>query len=107
MRIFISTPVTGHDEKKQREKADKVKMALSKKGWEVCNPFDIVPDVDNPTWFDYVKKDLEELAKCDAIFLCNGWRHSCGCRIENEYAEFYGKKRYFEYVELPQSYWDV
>lgn len=107
MKIYLSIPVSSMDEKKQRECADRIKMALSKKGWEVVNPFDIVPNVEKPTWFDHIKANLEALSKCDAIFLCNEWKHSCGCRIENEYAEYYGKKRYFEYVELPQYYWDV
>lgn len=101
MRIYISIPISNCDEKKQREKADRVKMALSKKGWEVCNPFDIIPDKENPDWFDYIGADLRELAKCDAIYLCNGWMDSKGCRLEMNYAISMGIETIFEMSEPP------
>lgn len=105
MRIYISIPISNKDEKKQREKADKIKEALSKHGWEVVNPFDIKTDVENPTWFDYIKTDLEALSKCDAIYMCNGWKESKGCKIEMQYALDSGIKPRFESVEPVEIYY--
>lgn len=105
MKIYISLPITGHDEKTQREKADKIKMALSRKGYEVVNPFDIATDKKNPDWFDYIGADLRELAKCDAIFLCNGWKESKGCKLEMQYALSMGIRQIFESVEPVEIYY--
>lgn len=105
MKVYISIPVTGKDEKKQREKADKIKMALSRKGYDVVNPFDIVPSKENPDWFDYMSADLRELSKCDAIYLCNGWKGSEGCRLEMSYAVSMGLRQIFESVEPVEIYY--
>lgn len=105
MRIYISIPITGKDEKEQRDKADKIKMALSKKGHEVINPFDIIPDKKNPDWYDHIGTDLRELAKCDAIYLCNGWKESKGCRLEMQYALSMGIRQIFESVEPVEIYY--
>lgn len=99
MRIYLSIPISNMDENKQREKADKIKMALSKKGWQVVNPFDIVPVKKNPDWFDHIGADLRELSKCDAIYLCNGWKESKGCKLEMNYAVSMGLRQIFESVE--------
>ena len=105
MKIYISIPISNMDEKKQREKADKIKMALSKAGYEVVNPFDIVPDKEKPDWFDYMGADLRELAKCDKIYLCNGWKDSKGCNLEMQYAMSMGIKAIFESVEPTEIYY--
>ena len=104
-KIYISIPITGLDIDRQREKADILKAALSKKGWQVVNPFEIIPDVKEPTWFDHMKADLEALSKCDAIFMCNGWKESKGCKIEMSYALDSGIRTLFETVEEPQIYY--
>lgn len=104
MRIYISIPISNCDEKKQREKADKIKTMLSKKGFEVINPFDVYCG-SSPTYFDYICCDLRELADCDAIFLCKDWQTSKGCKVERFFAETYGKKLMFETVEQPEIYY--
>lgn len=106
MKVYLSIPITGKDEKKQREKADKIKLALSKAGHEPVNPFDIMPGKKNPDWFDYMCSDLRELDKCDAIYLCKGWQQSKGCRLERFYAEEHGKRLMFEIVEQPPQFWE-
>lgn len=95
MRIYISTPISGHDEQKVREHVDLIKASLSRGGHEVVNPFDIVP-CKNPTYADYLCADLRELADCDGIFLCEGWQFSRGCRIERTFAEEFGKQIMYE-----------
>lgn len=106
MRIYLSIPISSMDEKKQREKADRIKAALSRKGHTVINPFDIIVDKNNPDWFDHMGADLRELSKCDAIFLCNGWKGSKGCNLEMSYAISMGIRQMFETVEQPQIYYN-
>ena len=94
-RIYISIPITGHDEKRVREHADRVGAALSRAGHRPVNPFDIYHGK-NPDYADYLCEDLRALAGCDSVFLCNGWQFSRGCRIERVFAEEFGKEIMYE-----------
>lgn len=94
MRIYISIPISGHDEGKVRERADRVKMALSRGGHEAVSPFDIYSGK-NPGYEDYICHDLRAMLDCDAVYFCEGWQRSCGCNIEHDVAlryKAFGKK---------------
>ncbi|MDE7081800.1 MAG: DUF4406 domain-containing protein [Muribaculaceae bacterium] len=95
MRIYISIPITGHDEKEVREHADLIKGALSRAGHFPVTPFEIYAGA-KPTYADYLCSDLRALADCDAIFLCDGWQFSRGCRIERMFAEEFCKHVMYE-----------
>lgn len=104
MTIYISLPITGHDEQKQREKADLVKAMLSRTGHKPVSPFDIYTGK-NPKYEDYLCCDLRALADCDAIYLCEGWQFSRGCRIEANFAKEFEKQFMFEkQIEAPSEY---
>lgn len=94
-KIYISIPITGHDEKRVREHADLVKAALSRAGHDPVNPFEIYHGK-NPDYADYLCEDLRALAACDAIYLCNGWQFSRGCRIEANFAQEFDKEVMYE-----------
>lgn len=103
--IYISIPISGHDEKKQREKADRIKHLLSRKGWNAINPFDIYVGPD-PTYGAYLGADVRMIIDhADAIFMCSGWQESKGCRIERFVAETMGKAVRFESVEQQEIYY--
>lgn len=89
MKIYISLPISGRDENEVRQHADLIKASLSRAGHEPVNPFEIYCG-SKPTYADYLCADLRALADCDAIFLCNGWQFSRGCRIERTFAEEFG-----------------
>ena len=95
MKVYISIPISGHDEKKVREHADIVKASLSRAGHTPVNPFDIYVG-DSPSYADCLCADLRALADCDAIFLCDGWQFSRGCRIEANFAKEFGKQFMYE-----------
>lgn len=95
MRIYISIPITGHDEQKQREHADLMKSALSRAGHEVTTPFEVYAGK-NPAYEDHICHDLLALSRCDGIFLCKGWQFSKGCRIESYFAKEFGKTFMYE-----------
>ncbi len=94
MKVYISLPISGK-EKTAREKADIIKAALSRAGHTPVNPFDIYAG-DKPSYADYLCSDLRALADCDAIFLCEGWQFSRGCRIERMFAEEFSKQIMYE-----------
>ena len=97
--IYISIPITGHNEKKQREKADRIKAHLSKNGYEVVNPFDIYAG-DHPDYFDHICHDLRALSDCDEAYFCLGWQNSKGCQLERQFCDIYGKVLRFESSEI-------
>lgn len=77
-----------------RAKADLLKAALSRKGYDVISPFDIYAG-HKPTYEDYICYDLRAMLDCDSIFFCAGWQDSCGCNIEHDVAmryKTYGKR---------------
>lgn len=103
--IYISIPITGLNEKKQREKADHIKHLLSRKGWNAVSPFDIYVG-DNPTYGDYMGADVRFIIDhADAVFMCSGWQNSRGCQIERFVAQTCNKVIKFESVEQPDIYY--
>lgn len=86
MKIYISIPISGHDLKAQREKANEIADKLRKLGHEPVNPFD-TPEApkglsDKEEYAYYIGEDMKRLLTCDAVFLCDGWKNSQGCNIE-------------------------
>ena len=83
-RIYISLPISHYDLEERREYAQKVEDALSH-FYEVVNPLKngLPEDAD---WREHMKKDLQDLLTCDAIFLCKDWEKSKGCKLEFDVA---------------------
>lgn len=103
-KVYISLPISGR-EKEAREKADLVKTALSKRGYEVINPFEICHGKD-ASYGRMMGNDVTAIIDhADAVYFCVGWQHSKGCRVERTVAEVYKKRVMFESVEEPDTYW--
>ena len=90
MRVYISGPIT-HD-KNYKKKFEYAEALLKIYGIEeVFNPAKVnLPD--NTTWEEYMKHDLNELLKCDGIYMLKGWRRSKGARLEYKIAKALGLK---------------
>lgn len=99
MTIYISLPITGR-ESDARERADLMKSALSRAGYNPISPFDIYVGKD-ADYADYICADLRALASCDAIMLCDGWQFSRGCRIEANFAKEFSKIFMYENQQDP------
>lgn len=100
MKIFISLPVSGRDLQEAREHADRVKAHLSRSGHQPVNPLEIYHGR-HPTYDEIICEDLRALAACDAIYLCDGWENSRGCRIQRSFAEEFAKDLRFETPPAP------
>lgn len=85
MRIYISGPVTGVLDYK--EKFDQAEKHLKEKypNAEIINPTMIVLP-SSCTHEDYMKIDFVLLDLCDAVYLMPGWDLSKGCNQEYGYA---------------------
>lgn len=94
-KIYISLPISGRPLEEARLNADCIKAVLSRAGHQTVSPFDNYVGK-NPTYVDCLIYSLRIIAGCDAIFLCNGWQFSRGCRIERTFAEELGKTIMYE-----------
>lgn len=107
MKIYISIPITGHDLATQQATAAQIADKIKSLGHEPVNPFDtpLAP----PEWSEqqkyayYMGRDIEKLLVCDAIYFCDGWHESKGCRVESYIAETYGLKIYHDLRYIPKS----
>ena len=103
--IFISQPMTGKSEEEilaTRQKAiEKIHQLASKDGEQVNIIDSYIDDAtrnefqgrmgDVINWDIYwLSQSLQKLAMADTIWLCDGWEHSKGCKIELDCAIRYG-----------------
>lgn len=80
MKIYIAGPITNDvDYKLKFAKAEKKLLSM---GYTVINPV----KNDGFTYKEYIDIGLNELMRCDAVYLLNGWKNSNGARLEYAYA---------------------
>lgn len=84
-RIYISLPISHYDIAERRAYAQKVETALKSFYPEVCNPLNNGID-EREHWSVHMKKDIQLLLECDAIYMCEGWEWSKGCKLEHDIA---------------------
>ena len=97
MRVFISGPVTGYPDYKDR--FNNAELKLAETGYKVINPakildFDMAEGIDP----DHISKYQENMNncyelidECDAIYHMKGWIGSHGCQQEHRYGILKGK----------------
>lgn len=104
MRIYISIPISGLQIEQQRAKAREIAKKLKELGHEPVNPFDTPPPngnlSDKEQYNYYIGEDLKRLLTCDAIFLCEGWSESKGCRLEAQISLVYDMKQYWRFDDI-------
>ena len=105
INVFISQPMTGKSEEEilatRQEAIDKIHQLVNKDGEQVNIIDSYIDDAtrnefqgrmgDAINWDIYwLSQSLQKLALADTIWLCDGWGHSKGCKIELECALKYG-----------------
>ena len=89
MKIYISGKINGLPPFYSQMRFAMAEKKLAEKGFEVINPWKL--DMSGcEEWDDYIMRDLEELRKCDAIYLLSNWQESDGAMVEYYFAN--GKK---------------
>lgn len=84
MKVYISGKITGN--KNYKEQFNNAEQKLLKSGVEVFNPVNVSIPVENPTYKDYMKADIQQLINCDCIFMLKNWRTSKGATLEHKIA---------------------
>lgn len=102
LRIYISGPISGHDEEACRKRFKEVQQKLEAKGWEVFNPMENGLPFNAET-HRHMHRDLAELTRedkpYDAIYMMRRWTHSKGCKVEFDVATAMGLRVGFEEVD--------
>lgn len=94
-KVYISTPITGHDIKTVRIWVDTAKDYLLRRSYIPVSPLEVSPDMDAP-YSEHMGRDIAVLIECDAVLFLKGWHTSKGCQLEYAAAKIYGKKIMFE-----------
>lgn len=107
MKIYISIPITGHDELKQKIKAASIAERIISMGHEAVNPFDAPPAPtfnERERYSHYIGEDLKMLLGCDALLSSEpGCVISKGCRLEFQAAKIYGLQIYASLKDIPKD----
>ena len=87
-RLYVSGPMTGLPDL-NFPAFIAATTKLRSMGFEVISPVEINDDK-NAKWEDCLKRDIEELMKCDSIVLLDGWHLSDGTQLEMHIAHRVG-----------------
>ena len=103
--IFISQPMTGKSEEEilatRQKEIEKIHQLFDADGVEINIIASYIDDAtrkcfeehigDGINWdIHWLSQSLKMLATADMIWLCDGWEHSKGCKIELSCAMQYG-----------------
>ena len=94
-KIYLSLPISGLDLEECRTKAQLAEDKLSSEGWCVVNPLKNGLPSDAGT-HAHMRRDIELLLGCDAIYLMERFTHSAGCLTEFHIATAIGLQVLFE-----------
>lgn len=101
MKVYISIPITGKDIDEQKIHAERVAAFLTAAGHTPVSPFDNGLDED-ASYEDHLREDTKMLLGCDAVYMCEDWSSSNGCRFEVGVAVNCGLTVVAEYMSIDE-----
>ena len=102
---MISQPMNGLEDYQIKATKAKATKALETKGYEVLNTLFEGEWANNDNLrangfvnipVAFLAKSIESMAKCDAVYFCDGWEKARGCIIEHQVAQTYGLDVFYE-----------
>ena len=95
MRIYISGPITGTTDYKERFAAAEEKLEAN--GYEVVNPVRLAEALpETLTHFEHLSFDVVALMLCDSVYMLNMWQYSQGATYERNLSLLSEKKIIYE-----------
>lgn len=83
MKIYISGPVTGTCDYRERFAEAEGFLRERHPDCEVVNPVRVLAELPGSTsWEEYMRMSLAMLNMCEAVFLMKDWKESTGACIE-------------------------
>lgn len=99
MRVYVSGKMSGLPDL-GFPLFNKAAASLRASGYEVVNPAEMdAADTGPKEWHEYLRRDITELVKCDAIALLPNWTESKGARLERHIAVELGMREIFLELE--------
>ena len=84
-RIYISLPIAHYDLEERKKFAQEVEESLLHFYDMVVNPLkNGIPATAD--WRVHMRRDIQLLLQCDAIYMCRDWEGSKGCKLEHDVA---------------------
>lgn len=98
-KAMLSQPMAGKTDEEIIETRNRAIAALEKMGYEVVNT------LFTDEWYSndamtargvvqiplcFLAKSLENMSLCHAVYFCEGWEKTRGCKIEHDAAVAYG-----------------
>lgn len=94
MKIYISGPITGTSDYRERFEAAEAIIRTKYPGITVVNPVKETADIpDGSSWETYMKACLKILTDRDFIYMLDGWTDSRGAILEHHVAMELGLRR--------------
>jgi hypothetical protein len=85
-RIYISGPITGTTDYKQRFEETERKLKETFPDADIVNPVKITESLVHFTHDEYLRVCIAALSCCNIIYIMKGWKHSAGACEEVKYA---------------------
>ena len=93
--VYLSGPISGYSLDERRKTFFEKQQEFEALGWLVMNPMANGLPSDSSI-HQHMRRDIEMLLKCDAIYFMENWLYSVGCKVEFEVAVACGIDIYFE-----------
>lgn len=90
MRIYISGPITGVSDYRERFKAAQERIEAA--GHKVINPAELCEVMPEAGWADYMDMCKMLLMHADALYQLYDWENSKGAVLEHRIAALFGIK---------------
>lgn len=97
-KVYISLPITGREPKDVYAQANDAASRLTLLGYEAISPLDNGLPWDAPH-YQHMRKDIETLLNCDAIYFCKDYIESNGCMVEKLIAHEIGIPSVYHFLD--------
>lgn len=80
-KCYIAGKIGELHEAQYKANFKQAKIEVLKLGYKPISPIEL-PHEHGRTWSEYMREDLIEMLKCDAVYAMTNWRQSPGATIE-------------------------
>ena len=92
LKIYIAGPMRNYPDNNYPAFYEAEKFLEGKKVWDIVNPArmddELYADVSSIDYKEALKRDLDEVFKCDAMYMLRGWESSQGAIVEHALAVY-------------------